>query len=181
MGLPGPARNNRAPTNTAIPEKTKETRLLVVADTHGNHNALLLAVAEAGPIDAIIHLGDELEDIAILERSSSLPVIKIAGNCDIGATAPRDLSRSFAETKTFLTHGDRYNVKAGLAKLQQKALQVEAQLVLYGHTHRAAVEQWSGITFINPGTLTASSSNPSYAVVTVANGTVSARIVPCDY
>lgn len=176
-----PNKNNSGPSKATGGKPAGDTRLLVVSDTHGNHAALLLAIAEAGPVDAIIHLGDELGDIAVIERNSTPPVIKIAGNCDIGATAPRDLNHCFAETRTFLTHGDRYNVKLGLAKLHKKALQEKAELVLYGHTHRAAIENVGGITYINPGCLTSTSSAPSYAVVTVASGNISARIVPCTY
>ncbi len=152
-------------------------KLLVLADTHGNLPLAVRALDEAGPVDYLIHLGDEVEDSRILEAMVDCPTIGIAGNCDTGSSLPRELRCAFAGVEFLLTHGDTYHVKAGLARLHVRARAEQAQVVLYGHTHRAADEEIEGIRFINPGTLHRTSSSWSYAIVSITDGTASARIV----
>src|SRR3974390_1590912 len=112
-------------------------KLLILSDTHGNYPLALKASEIAGEFDGILHLGDGMEDAGILAEITGCQVTTIVGNCDPAAAAPRELSTVYAGKKIFCTHGDCYNVKAGLARLHKKALAEEAQIVLYGHTHRA--------------------------------------------
>jgi putative phosphoesterase len=153
-------------------------KLLVLADTHGNIPLAVRATDDAGPVDTLIHLGDELEDCRVLEALVNCPIVRIAGNCDMGAPFPRELSCTFAGIRFLLTHGDLYQVKAGLARLHDRARAVQARVVLYGHTHRAADDEIDGIRYLNPGTLHRGSNSWSYAVITVVAGKVTTRIVP---
>ncbi len=155
-------------------------KILVLSDTHGNIPLAVRAVDDAGPVDLLVHLGDEVEDSRILEAVADCPTIRVAGNCDPGAPFPRELRCVFEGMVFLLTHGDAYNVKGGLAKLAAKARAEQAHVVLYGHTHRFADEEIEGVRFINPGTLHRGSTSWSYAFVTVADGTVTARIVTMD-
>ncbi len=172
------------PTRTYRLEEKREIcysyymKLLIFSDTHGNYPMAIRAIDQAGHFDGIIHLGDEIEDACIIEQMIGHPVIKVPGNCDHGATAPRDLCRTMADKCVFLTHGDRYGVKNGLAHLHKKALKERAHIVLYGHSHLAAIETIDGIIFINPGCLHRSCTAPSYAVMNIISGTVSAKIIP---
>ena len=155
-------------------------KMLVLSDTHGNIPLAVRAVDEAGPVDLLVHLGDEVEDSRILEAVAGCPTIRVAGNCDHGAPFPRELRCVFEGVVFLLTHGDAYHVKGGMTKLLARARAEQVHAVLYGHTHRFADEEIEGVRFINPGTLHRGSTCWSYAVVTVTDGTVTADIVTMD-
>lgn len=151
--------------------------LLVLSDTHGNYPLAIKALEDAGPVDRIIHLGDDIEDARMIEAIIARPLIKVPGNCDLGVEDARAVSVTFGGRKIFLTHGDRYQVKSGLTLLRKKAIAEQARIVLYGHTHVAAIEEIDGILFVNPGALCAACPHPSCAILTIAAGKVSAEIL----
>ena len=152
-------------------------RLAIFSDTHGNYPLALRALEDAGQLAGVIHLGDEIEDAGIIEDIVGCPVVKVAGNCDRGTAIPRELNCLFAGVRFYLTHGDAFGVKGGLARLRAKAAAEDAQVVLYGHTHLAAVDRFDGILFVNPGTLHQGSDLKSFATIDIDAGTISARIV----
>lgn len=151
---------------------------LVFSDTHGNYPLAAAIVMQAGPVDLIIHLGDDAEDAVMLEQILSLKVEKVSGNCDPPGKHPREICDSLESTRILITHGDRYRVKGGLSELHRRAVDAGVDLVLYGHTHRAAVEKIDGILFVNPGSLYKGSSEKSYARITITDEGAFARIIP---
>lgn len=140
-------------------------RLLIVSDTHGNDTALIKAYDQAGLIDGVIHLGDGEQDTLLLETLIEGSILKVAGNCDLGSSAPRELLVTLEGRRILLTHGDRYTVKSGLAQLVARGKDAGADLVLYGHTHLARIEEQDGLLLLNPGTLWSCSSFQSYAIL----------------
>jgi len=153
-------------------------KLLILSDTHGNYPLAVKALDEAGQIDRIIHLGDEFEDARMIEAITGSPLIKVPGNCDLGIEDARNITVTFDGSRIFMTHGDRYLVKSGLARLHKKAAAERAGIVLYGHTHVAAITEIDGILFVNPGCLGYNCSTPSYAILTITDGKVVAEICP---
>lgn len=142
-------------------------KVIVISDTHGSVHRVFSAIAHAEPVDAVIHLGDGSADAELLRESGDVPVISIAGNCDIGSNAPRERLWECEGQRILLTHGDAYQVKTGLAKLRQRAEEVGADAVLFGHTHQIMCDRHSGILFINPGTLSNAALHRSYAVLNI--------------
>ena len=55
--------------------------------------------------------------------------------------------------KIAMTHGHNQHVERGVDVLKYWALQNEADVVLYGHTHVPFVEQSSQMTVLNPGSI----------------------------
>ncbi len=153
-------------------------RLLILSDTHGNYPLAVKALEEAGQVDRIIHLGDEFEDARMIEAIIGSPLIKVPGNCDLGVEDARTITVTLDGSRVFMTHGDRFQVKSGLARLHKKAAAEQAGIVLYGHTHLAAITEIDGILFINPGCLDYKCDTPSYAILTITAGRVSAEICP---
>jgi putative phosphoesterase len=144
-------------------------KLLVTSDSHGNYPLLFRAGDAAAPVDAVIHLGDGSDDAALLGQAAGLEVISVAGNCDRGATVPRELLWECSGHRFLLTHGDAYGVKSGLCRLERRALQAGVRVVLYGHSHLAAITTRSGILFVNPGTLMKRASLTSYATLEIGS------------
>ncbi len=151
-------------------------KIIVLSDTHGNYPLAIRGVEQVGDVDCIIHLGDEMADASIIEAIGGAPVIKVPGNCDLQNMEPRELQKTLAGKRFFITHGDWYCVKAGLSRLHRKALTESAQVVLYGHTHVASIEIIDGIYFINPGCMSKGQTSGSYAVIKIRSGTITANI-----
>ena len=152
-------------------------RLLVISDSHGNYPHLLKAHELAGPVDHIIHLGDGAEDARLMEQVLEVPVLRVAGNCDLDPLLPLELTLEFEGCRFLLIHGNRQLVKSGLRQLIGRGVEVGASVVLYGHTHRPAVQVEGGMLFVNPGALKQGFPG-SYAILTVSGTTARAEIFP---
>lgn len=130
-------------------------KILVVSDTHGNINNLVQNMIDMAKFDMIFHLGDYVEDAIKISKIFEIPTITVRGNGDFLKTGYKfDEVVDVKGKKIFLTHGHRYNVKYGIANLYYKALELEADVVLFGHTHVPMVEAVDGITIMNPGSPT---------------------------
>ncbi|HJV64549.1 MAG TPA: metallophosphoesterase [Geomonas sp.] len=150
-------------------------KLLVISDSHGNYPHAFKAHQLAGPVDHIIHLGDGADDARLMEEVLEVPVHRVAGNCDYEPQLPRELTIDFGDCRVLITHGNRHSVKAGLANLIDRGMEVGASLILYGHTHLPAVDSAEGMLLVNPGALKEGLS-ASYAIVTVDGTEVHAEL-----
>jgi len=151
-------------------------KVLVMSDTHGNFNPALRAHGLTEPVDAVIHLGDGVEDANLLRSLVDVDVIAVCGNCDHDATVPREMLWECEGKRVFLAHGDAYGVKGGLERLKLRADEVRADIVLFGHSHRATCITTSGILFLNPGTLTRTSTNKTFATLEIVEDCITARL-----
>jgi putative phosphoesterase len=155
-------------------------RVLVISDTHGNTDRAFAAFSQSQLIDMIIHLGDGCADAELLRDALDVPVINVAGNCDHGSNVPREYIWECEGRRFLLTHGDAYQVKSGLARLRQRAGDVRADAVLFGHTHQAVSEDAAGLLLINPGTLSNASHYRSYAVLVIEPDGITSRHYSID-
>jgi putative phosphoesterase len=151
-------------------------KLLVISDTHGNFTLALKAHSLSENIDMVIHLGDGFSDADQMREFVDANVISVAGNCDLGSSAPRELLWECEGKRILMTHGDAYSVKAGLKKLEQRANEVKADLVLFGHSHLATHELHSGIHYLNPGTMMSGAAHMSYAIIDVSPEGITATL-----
>lgn len=155
----------------------KIMKILILSDSHGNYPLAIKALDKAGQVDHVIHLGDGADDVQIIENVYERKVISVAGNCDFNASIPREIRTTIDHTDLFITHGHNYNVKMGIDQLYRKAAAEQASIVLYGHTHIAAIETISDILFINPGCLSKNCTFTSYAILSIVNSEATAEIV----
>ena len=126
-------------------------KILVFSDSHRALGTMYDAIERLRP-DAVIHLGDHLEDAESMESVfSGVDFYHVPGNCDFFTSAPPSLTISLDGVRIFLTHGHLFGVKSGLTRLTLKARRVGAQLALFGHTHRALLEEQDGLWLMNPG------------------------------
>jgi len=153
-------------------------RILIVSDTHGNDTGIVLALHALQPVDLVVHCGDGEADLNLLESIDTTATVRVAGNCDLGSRAPRELLCIWKGVKVLICHGDRYGVKAGLARLEARGCEAGAQAILYGHTHLAMVEERSGMLLVNPGTLTKQAVFKSCALLEIEGAGLKATIHP---
>jgi hypothetical protein len=142
-------------------------KVLVISDTHGNFSRAFNAHTLSDPVDAVIHLGDGSGDADLLREALDIPVINVTGNCDAGSNAPRELMWECEGKRILLTHGDAYHVKSGLARLRQRAEEIGADAVLFGHTHQGMFECRTGLLMLNPGALSNDTRHRTYAVLSI--------------
>ncbi len=141
-------------------------KVLVLSDSHGNVENMAQAVEITRP-DAVFHLGDGWRDaLSLSERFPDLPLTQVPGNCDFGTGAQGELLVCLAGHTLLLAHGHTLGVKQGLLPACCRAQEVGAEMLLYGHTHRASIDERNGVFFVNPGSI-GDYYRPSYAVLEV--------------
>lgn len=99
-----------------------------------------LCISKIKP-DHAVHLGDHYDDgEAMAEENPHIRFHQVPGNCDryrCDPNLPNTLCYSIGGVRLFMTHGHMHYVKSGIGRLLVDATQMEAQGVLYGHTHQA--------------------------------------------
>ena len=153
--------------------------LLVFSDTHLNTRRMEYAVSQADP-DIIVHLGDNIDDITrICEKMPAMIFHMVKGNCDTHSTGETEKILTVENIKILMTHGHEYHVKEGLSLLKKHAVKLEADLVLFGHTHGAAIVKEVNMTLMNPGQMEEHKERKraSYGVVTIVNREIECEII----
>jgi len=154
-------------------------KLLILSDTHLDTKRMEHAVNQVNP-DVIIHLGDNIDDTAkIREKLPDKTFHLVKGNCDTQTKGDAEKLISIGNIKIFLTHGHEYFIKEGLSRLIKRAQELEADLVLFGHTHGAAIVKEQGITLMNPGQMQfhKERQKASYGIVTITDGQFDCEII----
>jgi len=125
-------------------------RLGLIADTHGK---LRPAVHDVfAKVDRILHAGDVGAGDILDELELLAPVTAVYGNVDSGVMRRRVPQVAELELDGFrfvVTHGDQFGSPApeGL-----KAAFPRADVIVFGHTHRALIRDLPDFTVvINPG------------------------------
>jgi len=126
--------------------------LLVFSDSHGT--TYLERLAEVTKFcDEAVFLGDVLDDADEFAMYASMPMMRVAGNCDFFCRDAREIVVTIEGVRLLICHGDAYGVKYSMREIIRRAGEVGAQVVLYGHTHRARAEYQEGILLVNPGAM----------------------------
>lgn len=118
-------------------------KILILSDSHSK----TINDINFKNYDFVFHLGDYGYSKEILDSNSNC--LYVAGNCDF--IGQKDIIKDINNIRFFLTHGDKYNVKYQYNSLIYKALSLDANICLFGHTHHADYFLRDNIIFINPG------------------------------
>lgn len=146
-------------------------KILVVSDTHNMIQNAVSLITKLNP-DYVLHLGDVCEDVKRLEDMFPRKlIVSVKGNNDyFDKSSPLERCFDLMGKKIFMCHGHKYNVKMSLLNLIYKAKENEADIVLYGHTHKSHIEEIDGMLVINPGSI------GTYAVIDITEENTEARI-----
>ncbi len=159
-------------------EKKKQARLLVLSDSHGDYDVFFDIIEEFGPdADALIFCGDGICDLVqYLEEAQENETIKnalppviafVKGNGDSERyfyevegedqsirhiiAAPHRIVFTAAGRHIMAVHGNRHGVDIGTETLLDTASSLDADIVLFGHTHRPFFTERSISLVMNPG------------------------------
>lgn len=146
-------------------------KILVISDTHGNISNAERLIQKLNP-DYVYHLGDMCEDCRRLENAFPMKIIaSVKGNNDFfDKSYPSERCFELGGKRIYMCHGHKFNVKSSLLSLIYKGKEVCADIVLYGHTHRAHLETIDGMTVMNPG------ASNTYGLLEIDNDEIKAEI-----
>ena len=112
--------------------------ILIFSDSHGDTSAIRKMISrQLQQPYAIFFLGDGLHDTDILSPCDP-PLYCVQGNCDWFSAdgAPTEIVMAMGGHTIFATHGHLYHAKETDAALISHAIDVGADIVLFGHTHQ---------------------------------------------
>ncbi len=146
-------------------------RILVLSDSHGNVDAMVRCVERSQP-DAILHLGDCLNDAEALHRQyPAIPMQTVPGNCDWGALEQPEVLTEYGGVRILMMHGHTRHVKNGTMSAVCAAREVGARILLFGHTHRPLVDHDGSLWVMNPGSV-GRGLPATYGVITITKDKV---------
>jgi putative phosphoesterase len=130
----------------------------------------------------LIHAGDHYRDASKIAGEINVPVHAVVGHCDSRTEGPEEKVLHVEGAVLFITHGHRYNVKISIFSLYSRAIELKANVVIYGHTHIPGygftrVPGYAGkqgLLIINPGSISVPREGErfSFGVLEITNGIV---------
>ena len=160
-------------------------KILVFSFFHSYTDYMVECTRRVEP-DAVIHLGDYYADADVFCREfPGVALYAVPGNCDRyrGGYQPDPVAVVELDGIRFLlTHGHLYGAKTGYSRLEAAGLRCGADVVCFGHTHRAVDLQEPGrLRLFNPGTIGGPhGQRTTYGVIHVKGGTFTAEIKDTD-
>ena len=124
-------------------------RVGLISDTHGRLRNEVLERFEG--VDHILHAGDIGPADLLVELEALAPVTAVFGNTDRFDVRNRVEAEAVVELegrRVVVVHGDRLGspTPAGL-----RTAYPEADIVVYGHTHRPMIDDRATPLVVNPG------------------------------
>ncbi|GHU54353.1 phosphoesterase [Clostridia bacterium] len=159
-------------------------RIIVMSDSHGKVTPMKEIVRHNPEVKTFFFLGDGEGDIEhILREYPCKNIYRVRGNCDFGNTIPLLFSTTLEYSNVTITavHGHLQNVKITKSYLHQLAKDTNADIVLYGHTHKPEIVYDDGIYYVCPGSVSESRSggNPTFAFIDITDdGHIVCSIAP---
>lgn len=139
-------------------------KIVVVSDSHGR-NDILNAIREKHPDAGLfIHCGD-LEDDPMFYPG----YIVVRGNNDYYGRFEDERIIPIGKHRIYITHSHRFSYFLRSEQLSNRAKALDCDIVCFGHTHVAYLDQVDGVTLLNPGSLShARDGRPcSYAILDI--------------
>ena len=147
----------------------------LISDTHGLVRPQLFS-ALAG-VELILHAGDVGGNDVLTELEAIAPVEAVYGNTDARGN-PRlseSIERSIGDVRVHVSHGH----ETGSPTPEKLLARYDADVIVYGHTHRQLVVQSDGRWVVNPGAAGARRFDllPSVARMTVRGASVEIALI----
>jgi len=147
----------------------------LISDTHGLIRPGVYAALTG--VELILHAGDVGGSAILDELRLIAPVKAVLGNTDPPGEPglAEEIVLEVGGLRVHVSHGH----EVGSPTPSKLAVRYDADVVVYGHTHRPLVTQHDGRLFVNPGAAGAKRFNisPSVGKLTVANGKAEIEII----
>jgi putative phosphoesterase len=129
--------------------RRKMRRVGLISDTHGQLRPQVFDLFDG--VDAILHAGDVGDPSILIELSAIAPVYAVHGNTDeydVRAVAPESIAVDLGGRLIVIVHGHRLS---STKPKQLRAAFPACDVIVYGHTHVALVDDSEEPLLINPG------------------------------
>jgi uncharacterized protein len=153
----------------------------IISDTHRN-KALLSEVVEwlvkRQRISMLFHLGDDYGDVMEL-TDRFIEVVQVPGIYDAeykNGSSPATVVETIQGLDILLVHA----LEKDLSREDART----ADIILFGHTHRAEIKLEDGLLYINPGHLKGPMDKnmpPSFGVLDIQDKNVNIKIFGIDF
>ena len=121
-----------------------ESKIGVISDTHGLLRPEAIAALQG--VELILHAGDIGKPQILDALNAVAPVIAVRGNNDKGS-----LSDQIAETQLVTVGNVSIFMIHDLKGITVDAVRARYDIVISGHSHKAAYQTRDGVLFFNPG------------------------------
>jgi uncharacterized protein len=151
-------------------------RIGLISDTHGMIRPSVFT-ALAG-VELILHAGDVGPDEILTELEAIAPVAAVFGNTDAPGrpTLRESIDQRIGGVQIHVSHGH----EVGSPNPERLVARYDADVIVYGHTHRQLIARIGSQLVVNPGAAGARRFNlePSVAVLTIEDGRADVVLVP---
>ncbi len=161
-------------------ERGNAMKLLVFSDSHTDIETMADAILHEQP-QMVLHLGDHYGDaLSLRDRFPYIPMHFVMGNTDFFGSGETEQVLKVEGRRLYMTHGHLFNVKNGLNTIYLKGRSVNADIVLFGHTHVPFNEEEQGFTLFNPGSCNLyghGRAKPTYGCISISSAGYDCRIL----
>jgi len=159
-------------------------KILVFSDSHNHAYRIEKALLNETEVDLIIHLGDCISDIQSIQ--AKYPQFKyefIPGNRDYNYNIPEEIMLEVEGKNFFITHSSKYFTQINLNHFFEFTSNIDADVILYGHTHVAKKFVHDGILYLNPGCMSSPPNRgiKTYMVINIEDGQIDTKLVDIEY
>ncbi len=133
----------------------------ILSDTHvydraSRLNPEVIETFRRREVELILHAGDLTSLDVLRELGRVARVVAVQGNMDAhyGTTLPEKQVLTLGRQRVLLFHGRGIYPRGDATKLAYLAKEHGCDVVITGHTHRAALVEIGGVMIINPGSPT---------------------------
>jgi putative phosphoesterase len=159
-----------------VAERIDASRVGLISDTHGMLRPEVFDVFNG--VELILHAGDVGDDDILDELGAIAPVLAVRGNTD------RFDNPRLPERRDLVVGGVRVHVSHG-HEVGAKPITLlaaygdEADVILYGHTHRELITESDGKLIVNPGAAGARRFDlmPCVGIMSVVAGKASIELI----
>ena len=125
----------------------------VLGDSHEQVKDIDKCIKKLNNVNIIIHTGDMLTDAQYITRKYNIPVLGVRGNCDPYNVGEEEILYTVSNYNILICHGHNYGVKSSLNRILLRGKNVNANIIIFGHTHIPYYEEVDSIHLLNPGSL----------------------------
>ncbi|SHJ82035.1 metallophosphoesterase family protein [Tepidibacter formicigenes] len=150
----------------------------VIGDTHRNYKYIDKAIDYLKECDLILHTGDNFFDSRYIYKLTGINTIGVKGNCDF-EDVEDEIVFEIENFNIFLCHGHKYDVKYGIRSIKRRALELGADIVIFGHTHTPLNLTENDILFLNPGSISLprGTTKRSFSIINIEDKTINVEYI----
>ena len=150
-------------------------RVGLISDTHNMLRGQVFTVFRG--VDLILHAGDVGDDDILDELETLAPVYAVRGNTDPidNPRLPASRALEISGVRVHVSHGH----EVGAKPITLVAAYGDANVIVYGHTHRQLITDLDGVLVVNPGAAGARRFDlmPCVAIMTITDGRPSVELI----